>query len=608
MTATVRARGVALAAAGALALGAALVGVSSSAGASEESSSEPVTFTVAFLNDADSLNPFTGYEATSYEFWALMYDYMIGYRPSDMAPVPTGLAEDWENSEDGLTWTFTIREGVTFHDGEPLTAADIAYTYNRVLDGGPEAVNYGSYLGSVEKITAPDDTTVVLELSEPNAVLPLLPIPIMPEHVWSKISEEEVKSFANEPPGVVGSGPFEIVEGKAGASLYRFKANEDYWQGAPNIDEAIFRVFNNEDLAVQALKTGEVDFVEDIKVSSAEALENEETITTNNGVSPSFEEIAFNTGAIDTDTGEPIGDGHPALLDPEFRRALAYAVDNDAIVDRVYDGAGEPGVSIIPPFYETYYWPPDEAYEFNLDTANQMLDEAGYERGADGIRTMPDSGDPISLRLHARSESEYSKETMEFFAEWLADVGIESEVMLAESGKLTNLILDGEFDVFQWGWYVEPDPDSILEVMTCDARGGSSDSWYCNEEYDRLYTQQHSEVDEAKRAEMVMRMQEILYEDVPYIVTAYTSIIEAYRSDRFTGFVPQPDGGVLLVQYGVENYLNIEPVTGASSSSDDEGLSGAVIGGIVAGGVGLAVLGVVLFARRRDTATAEDRE
>ena len=567
-----------------------------------------MTFTVGWLNEADSLNPFTGFEAESYELWSLTYDYMIGYRPSDIAPVPTGLAESWQDSPDGRTWTFTIREGVTFWDGEPLTASDIAYTYNRILDGGPEAVNYGSYLGSVETATAPNDTTVVLELSEPNAVLPLLPIPIVPEHIWSKISEEEVKSFSNEPPDVVGSGPFKVVEGKAGTSIYRFEANEDYWQGAPNIDEIVFRVFNTEDLMIQALITGEIDFVEDIQVSSAEALADEDTITTNNGVSPGFEEIAFNTGAVDTDTGEPIGDGHPALLDPEFRRALAYTVDNDEIVDKVYDGAGEPGVSIIPPFYDTYFWPPEDEYEFDLDTANQMLDDAGYERGTDGIRTMPDTGEPISLRLHARSDSEYSKETMEFYSEWLADVGIESEVVLAESGKLTNIILDGEFDLFQWGWYVEPDPDSILEVMTCDARGGSSDSWYCNEEYDRLYTQQHSEVDDAKRAEMVQRMQEILYEDVPYMVTAYTSIIEAYRSDRFTGFVPQPEGGVLLIQYGVDNYLNIEPVTGGSSSTDDGGLSGAVIGAVVVGGVGAALLAVVLFARRRDSATAEDRE
>ena len=98
-----------------------------------------------------------------------MYDYMVGYSMEDMSPVPA-LAKSWETSEDGLTWTFDIREGVEWSDGEPLTAADIAYTYNRIIDGGPEAGIWGTYLTSVETVTAPDDTTVVLELSKPNAV------------------------------------------------------------------------------------------------------------------------------------------------------------------------------------------------------------------------------------------------------------------------------------------------------------------------------------------------------------------------------------------------------------------------------------------------------
>ena len=94
-----------------------------------------------------------------------MYDFMVGYSMKDMSPAPA-LATSWETSEDGLTWTFDIREGVKWSDGEPLTAADIAYTYNRILDGGPEAGNWGTYLTSVETVTAPDDTTVVLELSQ----------------------------------------------------------------------------------------------------------------------------------------------------------------------------------------------------------------------------------------------------------------------------------------------------------------------------------------------------------------------------------------------------------------------------------------------------------
>ena len=126
--------------------------------------------------------------------WALTYDYLISYSMEDMSPEP-GLAESWETSEDGLTWTFTLRDDAVFSDGEPLTSADVKHTYDRIIDGGPEASSWGSYLTSVTEVEAPDDTTVVLTLEKPNAVLPLLPIPILPEHVWSDISEEDVEDL-----------------------------------------------------------------------------------------------------------------------------------------------------------------------------------------------------------------------------------------------------------------------------------------------------------------------------------------------------------------------------------------------------------------------------
>ena len=586
---------------------------------------EPVTFTVAFLDEVDSFNPFNGYQATSYEMWALMYDFMVGYSMEDMSPAPA-LATSWETSDDGLTWTFDIREGVEWSDGEPLTAGDIAYTYNRILDGGPESGNWGTYLTSVETITAPDDTTVVLELERPNAVLPLLPIPILPEHVWSDVAEDEVKSYRNEPTdgeAVVGSGPFRLVEGTAGGSTYVFEANPDYYGGTPHVDRVAYRVYKSEDPAIQAIIKGEVDFVDDISPIQVEALQGRDGIHAQNGVSPYFEEIAFNAGAVDPESGEPLGDGNPALEDPAFRHALGYALDIDRLVEAAYQGAGVPGDTFIPTAYETFRWEPpeDEAFTFDLDRAGELLDEAGYEVGSDGLRTMPD-GSPIgTIRLFARTEEERSQTIMEFFEEWLAEIGIESEVSVMESNQLTDVVLEGNFDAFHWGWYVEPDPDSILSVFLCDARGGSSDSWYCNEEFDRLYASQNAEVDDEKRIETIKQMQEIIFRDSPYLVTAYTTTGQAVRTDRFACFQPQPDpDGVLLVQYGAFNYTllrpadeagdcdGIESAVGASSSSgdDDDGDGNALL---IAGGVVLAVLlvGGGVFAMRRRT-TADARE
>ncbi len=586
---------------------AAFVGTGAAQAAETE---EKVTFTVAFLNEADSFNPFLGIEAESFEMWGLMYDYMTGYTMEDMQPAPA-LGTEWETSEDGLTWTYTIRDDAMWSDGEQLTAEDVAFTYNRILDGGPEAATWGSYLNGVTEVSAIDDTTVELTLKKPSAVLPLLPIPIVPEHVWADISEKDIKSYSNEPQGgqpVVGSGPFRLLEGTAGGSTYRFEANPDYWGGAPNIDEVVFRVFKSDDPAIQALIKGEVDFVEGISAVQVDALQGRDGITAQNGDSPGFDEIAFNTGSIDTETGDPIGDPNPAVLDPKFRFALNYVLDREQIIEKAYQGAGQPGSTIIPPAYKTYHWeaPEEDVFTFDLEKAGQLLDDAGYTMGDDGLRTMPD-GSPIgTLRLFARSDSKTSIDVMEFFQEWLGQVGIESEVIARESGKLTDIILEGTFDAFEWGWYVEPDPDSMLSYMTCGQLGNWSDSWYCDEEYDALYDQQHVEQDDAARAEQIKQMQEILYYDAPYLVTAYSSIGEAWRSDRFTGFQPQPDpGGVMLVQYGVHNYLNIEPVTDEEGSEDQNVGTGLVIGGGVALAV-LAAAGVVVAMRRRST--AGDRE
>lgn len=299
---------------------------------------DKVTFTVAWLNEADSLNPFVGIEAESFEIWALTYDYMISYSMEDMSPQPA-LATSWDTSDDGLTWTFHIRDDVTWSDGEQLTAHDIAYTYNRVLDGGPEAATWKSYLGNVTAVEAPDDTTVVLTLKAPNAVLPLLPIPVVPEHIWKDISEDQVKSFDNSPDDgepVVGSGPFRIVKGNGGAAEYVLEKNPDYWGGDPAIDQVVIRVYKSEDPAVQALIKGEVDFVEGISAIQVQALQGKDGITAHNGDSPGFDEIAFNTGAVDPETGTSIGDGNPALRDPKFRYALGFAIDRDLLIKKVY--------------------------------------------------------------------------------------------------------------------------------------------------------------------------------------------------------------------------------------------------------------------------------
>lgn len=603
---------------------AALPAVADDAGDSGDSagSGDPVRFTAALLNEVDSFNPFLGIEVESYEMWALTYDYLVDFAVDDLSIQPS-LASEWETSDDGLTWTFTIRDDVSWSDGEPLTADDIAFTYGRVLGKGPESATWSSWLAGVTEVTAPDPTTVVMTLERPNSVLPMVPIPIVPEHVWADVTGDEMKSFAAEPTDgqpVVGSGPFRLVEGTAGGSTYRFEANPDYWKGAPHVDEVVFRVFKSEDPAVQALIKGEVDYVEGISALQVKSLEGRDGILAQNADSPGFDEISFNAGSVDLETGESIGNPNPAVLDPAFRFALGLALDRQQLVDKVYQGAGQPGSTIVPPGYETYHWePPADDLAHDPERAAELLDEAGYTVGDDGLRTLPD-GSPIgTLRLFARSDSATSTDVMTFFKEWLADLGIESELTTVESSKLTDIILAGEFDAFEWGWFVDADPTSMLSYMTCDQRGGWSDSWYCDEEYDALFEQQGSELDDAARAEQIKQMQEILFRDAPYLVTAFNTTGQAVRSDRFACLLNQPDpNGLWLFQQGTHTYRSMRPAADAGDcdgatggteasapSESDEISTGLLVGGGVV--VALAVVaGGVLLVRRRST--TQDRE
>jgi peptide/nickel transport system substrate-binding protein len=414
------------------------------------------------------------------------------------------------------------------------------------------------------------------------------------------------------------------VEGKAGGSTYWLEANPDYWGGAPHIDEVVFRVFKAEDPMVQALIKGEVDFIHDISPVQVKALEGREGITAFNGVSPYLEELGFNTGAV-TENGRPLGDGNPALKDPKFRHALGYAIDLDRLMKSAYQDAAKPGDSIVPVTYPDFRWEPseDEAFSFDLEKAGRLLDEAGYELGADGLRTMPD-GKPIgTLRLFARPEEKHSLDIMDFVRDWLGELGIKAEVTARESARLTTNILDGEYDIFHWGWYVEADPDAILDVFTCGQRGNSSDSWYCNPEYDALNEQQDGEMDKDKRIETIKKMQQILFRDSPYLVLAYTTDGQAFRSDRFACFVPQPEpDGILLMQYGSYNYHLLRPTqdagdcdgvpraiganTASAAATDaDDGANLMLIGGAVV--LGVLVVGGSVFAYRR-RATAAERE
>jgi peptide/nickel transport system substrate-binding protein len=619
-----RSRLLAAAGAAALALGLGLgasAGASASTSASPSASADKVVLTIGITQDIDSANPFTGIVAEAYEIYQLEYPTLLGYSAEDFSIVPD-LAESWEESADKTTWTYKIRPGLKWSDGQPLTAKDVEYTFNRILNGEYEQTNFGSYTANITKVVATDDTTVVMTVSKPSPIMEKLAVYILPQHIWKDIDEKEVQSYKNEgteAEPTVGAGPFVMVERQVGQFI-RLKANENYWRGKPTVDEVVFRIYNNADALGQALIKGEIDFADSMEANVWKSLEGKPGITTVGATYSGFNELAFNTGAA-LDDGTAIGDGNPLLKDVKLRQAIGWAIDRQALVDRVLGGNGSAGSTIIPPIYTLLHTEPANPVTYDPEKAKQLLDAAGYKVGADGIRETAD-GKKLSFRLFARSDSDTSVKSVEFIQGYLKAVGIETEVKAVSSDALTEIIGQGNFDMFEWGWVVEPDPNYQLSTFTCANRsykdGGEilanlSDSLYCDEEYDALFEQQSLETDTAKRAELVKQMQNKLYDDAPYIVTYYYDNLEAYRSDRFTGFVPQPaPDGSLLFQYGTWSYQNVEPVTeeaggegdGAAASSSSSTVP------LIVGGVALIlVVGLVAFLLgRRKGSSAEDDE
>jgi peptide/nickel transport system substrate-binding protein len=586
---------------------------------------QPKILKVAVTQEIDSLNPFISITRTGTDILRTAFDYLTVYSQKDQTPIKS-LAESWETSDDKLTWTFHLRKGVKWSDGEPLTAKDPAFTYNKMMSDETARTANGSFVTQFESVEATDDNTLVIKTKVPQATMLALDIPIVPEHIWSKMSD-----IGAEPEfPMVGSGPYTVTEFKE-AQFVKMKANKNYWRGAPKIDELHFIYYRNADAAVTALQSGQVDLVNRLTPTQFDALKGNPDIKVNDAQNRRFNEILINPGAA-TNDDKPIGNGNPALKDVALRRAIATAIDSKTMVDKVWGGYAEEAEGYIPPVFADYTWnPPDDVKRnFDLDEANRMLDEAGYKKGSDGIRA-DKQGKPLNLRLLMHAETNLDETGGPFIKGWLKDVGINVTLQPRSDDQVNQDTTRGEFDLAFSGWNANPDPDYVLSLQTCANRpnaqgeGGTPDSFLCDKEYDDLYAEQLKEFDPAKRADIVKQMQERLYDQATLVILGYDHALEAYRTDAFEGFPKQPaDDGVFMNQQGYWGYLGATPKGAGpvptfdengmmttsgedTSAAADSGSNTGLILGIVGGVVVVLLVGGLLFARGRRK-TADDRE
>jgi peptide/nickel transport system substrate-binding protein len=558
--------------------------------------------TVALAQRIDSLNPFVGISAPSVQLFSLVYDRLTDYRTADNRPVP-GLATSWRTAADGLTWTFTIRDGARWSDDRPLTAADIAFTYMTIMRN-PGAVNAAA-VKTFTSVTAPDARTLVITTSAPTPTMLTLDVPIVPAHVWRTLDP------LGEPPGdgasLVGSGPYRLVEASPGTQ-YRLVRRPGHWRAKPHVPELVFRYFTNTDAAAQALRKGEVDLATNLTPAQFTALAQDANIGTNVARGSRFTHLGFNPGATRAD-GQPIGDGHPALHDPTVRAAIEHAIDRRVLVDRVLGGHGDPGAGYFPSTYRPWAWQPGPGVRRDFDpaAANRLLDNAGYRRGPDGVRTMPHGGRSLSFRLYVPVERAHYQQSGRFIVEWLRAVAIDAELTPMADTELGERTDAGRYDMVLSGWLLDPDPDFLLSVHTCGARptaggDGTTDAYVCDAELDGLYARQSRELDPARRAELVRRAQERLYTIAALVTLYYPGVLEAYRRDRFTGLTRRPaDSGSIA---GSWSYEVARPV--AARAPDRGGVAPAAVATIAL--VAVALAGAAFFGVRRRRATRNARE
>ena len=571
-----------------------------------------LTFIIGYTQPPVTLNPFKQILTSEYEINSLQYPLLFNFDQDTLVAAPGGLAAELPSTEnggisdDGMTYTIKIRDGLTWSDGEPITANDVAYTYNTILD--LEFTNFTNYLPFTESIEATDDTTIVWTTTKPTSA-PFVPpwIFIVPEHIWSQYETKEEIRKAEVNTDAVVAGPFQVTDFADEESVTMENLPGESWLGEPELDTVIYQFFQNDETMVQALKQGTIDFAESIPSDLFQTLESEENITTNVGAAFSYSQLSFNQCFVQKGCSAPdsTSTGPEYFQDPAIRQAVAMAIDREQLVDRILRGYGEPGTTMVVPSAAFWHWEPTDPYQFDLEGANQVLEDAGYtDTDGDGIRNDPASGDNLEWRFNVPTDNGDRVKATKLIAGWLGQIGIETSPTPVTVAKITDIWYANDYDIYAWGWGPDPDPDFILSTYTTDQCLVWSDTCWSNEEYDQLYEDQQTASSKEDRQAIIHEMQQIFYEEIPQIVLWYDNDLQAYRSDRWSGFVqsPEPDaegnGGSILFQYTPYSYATITPASeSAGTVGDSGGISPILWAGIIV--VAIAVVGGVIVARRR---------
>lgn len=466
-----------------------------------------------------------GYMTLSYIFDTLMWKDESGLIPY--------LAEDYSVSEDGLTYTFQLRKGVSFTDGTPFTAEDVKFTFDYMKEHPYKWVS----VSMVEEASVVDEHTVEIKLNKTyNPFLSDVAgsLPILPKHIWENVTEPETFT---EPEAAISTGPFILENYDAAAGTYTFKANEDYFYGDVQIDKLVIANVSGGD-SKEALLSGEIAAAPNISYKAAMSLKDSPEYTVLEGPGLSVTRLYFNFD-------------EEAMAVKEIRQAMYHAVNLDEIVEKAYGGAGYPGSAGHVQPGTPWYNPDVRQYAYDVETAKKMLSEAGAaDSNGDGI--LEYNGEEMSYTL---TFTENDEKLAELLVSYMKAVGIELVPQSADDATVKAAISEGNFELaFNTNGSFGGDPVFLSRFATAGADGapsvtGQGGTTWESEEYNKIYNESAVEQDDAKRHQQVNELQEIIAEELPCLTLYYKKAVAAYNNTIFDGFYYTPDGISIAVPF-----------------------------------------------------------
>jgi peptide/nickel transport system substrate-binding protein len=447
-----------------------------------------------------TLNPVTATDVYESTINGYVYESLLerDNRTLDLVPL---LADSYEVSPDRLSYLFTLRDGVKWQDGKPLTSSDVVFTFKTVKDESVDAPHLRSYYRSLEKIEALDARRIRFTFSEPyfKSLEMIGGMSIIPQHIFS------TGDFNTHPAGrsPVGSGPYRFVRWETGKEI-TLEKNKDYWGENPFLDRIVFKIITDETVALQVLKRGEMDLMALTPVQWVKQTEGRKfsrTFDKHKYYLPGYSFIGWNGR-------------RPVLSDPKVRRAMTMLLDRDSILKNLRYGFGRVVSGNF--FYES----PDydrtiEPWPYDPAKAAALLDEAGWvDSDGDGIRDK--DGVPFRFEFTMTSGSQFADQMSTILKEELTKVGIEMSIRPLEWALFTKMLDDRNFDAVIMGWSLPVEADPYQVWHSSQTEKGSNFIGFSNREADLIIEEARVTFEKEKRVQLYRRFHQIMHEEQPY--------------------------------------------------------------------------------------------